>query len=163
MLGAIKSILVIYKTPTTLTGMWSFGFMSFIFLVGQIITGLILLTQYIPDVNLAAKTIEVIMRDVPTGWLFRFVHMSGASFFFMAIYIHIARGLTVQSFAYPRVGVWLSGFAIFVVSMAIAFCGYILPWGQMSYWGATVITNLLTILPKGEQIVTWGMGKSKYW
>ena len=124
-----------------------------------IITGVILGMHYKPDVNLAFDSVERIMRDVNHGWLIRYIHMNMASFFFIAVYIHMFRGLYYGSYKCPRELMWIFGIVIFLMMMATAFLGYVLPWGQMSFWGATVITNLFSAIPVfGEGIVTWLWG-----
>ena len=128
-------------------------------LVTLIITGLALGMHYKPDVNLAFESVEHIMRDVNGGWLIRYIHMNMASFFFIAVYIHIFRGLWYGSYKHPRELMWIIGLIIFFLMMATAFLGYVLPWGQMSFWGATVITNLFSAIPiVGETIVVWLWG-----
>jgi ubiquinol-cytochrome c reductase cytochrome b subunit len=133
-----------YQTPRNLNYMWNFGSIAGICLVIQIITGLFLSMNYQPHVNAAFDSVERIMRDVPYGWLLRYIHAVGASMFFVAVYIHIARGLYYGSYKPPREMLWWFGIIIFIVMMATAFLGYVLPWGQMSFWGATVITNLFS-------------------
>lgn len=154
----LRSLFVYYVTPGSLSNLWSLGVSLIFFMFVQLLTGIILVTNYIPQINLAASSIEHLMRDVYMGWFLRYIHISGVSFYFLSLYIHIARGLNYGSFAYPRKGPWLSGAIIFYLSMLTAFTGYILPWGQMSFWAATVITNLLTIFPRGEELVVlvWG-------
>ena len=128
-------------------------------LMTLIITGVILGMHYKPDVDLAFDSVERIMRDVNHGWLIRYIHMNMASFFFIAVYIHMFRGLYYGSYKYPRELMWIFGIVIFLMMMATAFLGYVLPWGQMSFWGATVITNLFSAIPfVGDSIVTllWG-------
>jgi len=116
---------------------------------------------YIPDIELAFNSVERIMRDVENGWLLRYMHSNGASFFFILIYLHVLRGIYIKSYVVSifKLFVWYSGVIIFILSMAVAFMGYVLPWGQMSYWAATVITNLFTVIPIiGEKIsyILWG-------
>jgi len=154
----IRNIIVYYLTPASLSNMWSFGAAAFLFLASQLITGILLVTVYIPHIDFAAPSIEHLQRDILTGWLVRYLHISGASFFFFVLYAHIGRGINFGSFSYPRRTVWFSGSIIFYLGMLTAFTGYILPWGQMSYWAATVITNLLTIFPRGTELVrlVWG-------
>ncbi|MCD6034605.1 MAG: Cytochrome b/c1 [Rickettsiales bacterium] len=148
-----------YQTPKNLSYMYSFGSMAGIALVLQIITGIILAMHYTPHVNHAFDSVENIMRNVNYGWLIRYTHAVGASMFFMVVYAHIARGLYYGSYKSPREMVWFMGILIFIAMMATAFMGYVLPWGQMSFWGATVITNLFSAFPVvGESIVQllWG-------
>lgn len=139
--------------------MWSFGFLSGMCLLGQIISGILLAMHYSPHVDLAFFSIEHIMRDVNNGWLIRYTHANGASFFFIVVYFHIARNLYFGSYYSPRILLWYSGVVIFILMMATAFMGYVLPWGQMSFWGATVITNLFSAIPyAGESLAQWLWG-----
>lgn len=148
-----------YKTPKNLSYLWSLGSIAFMALVIQIITGIVLSMHYTPHIDHAFDSVEKIMRNVNYGWLIRYMHAVGASMFFVAVYLHIFRGLYYGSYKYPRELVWGFGLIIFLVMMATAFMGYVLPWGQMSYWGATVITNLFSAIPVvGESIVTWLWG-----
>ena len=148
-----------YPTPKNLNYFWNFGSLAGIALVTMIVTGVLLAMQYTPHVDLAFNSVERIMRDVNSGWLIRYVHMNMASFFFVAVYIHILRGLYYGSYKEPRELLWQLGVLIFLLMMATAFMGYVLPWGQMSFWGATVITNLFSAIPLvGESIVTWLWG-----
>jgi len=125
----------------------------------QITTGVLLAMHYTPNVDLAFFSIEHIMRDVNNGWLLRYTHANGASFFFIVVYAHIARNLYFGSYYKPRVLLWYTGIIIFVLMMATAFMGYVLPWGQMSFWGATVITNLFSAIPyAGESLAQWLWG-----
>jgi ubiquinol-cytochrome c reductase cytochrome b subunit len=148
-----------YRTPKNLSYMWSFGSIAGIALMIQILTGIVLAMHYTPHVDHAFDSVERIMRDVPYGWLIRYIHAVGASLFFMAVYAHICRGLYYGSYQKPRELLWFMGIFIFLAMMATAFMGYVLPWGQMSFWGATVITNLFSAIPGiGESIVTWLWG-----
>lgn len=148
-----------YKVPKNLSYLWSLGSIAGIGLVIQIITGIILAMHYTPETHHAFNSVEHIMRDVNSGWLIRNIHAVGASMFFMAIYLHILRGIYYGSYKYPRELLWFIGIIIFLATMATAFMGYVLPWGQMSFWGATVITNLFSAIPViGESIVTWLWG-----
>jgi len=148
-----------YPTPKNLSYSWSFGSLSGLCLVLQILTGLFLSMHYIPDINFAFASVEHIMRDVNYGWLVRYMHANGASMFFFAIFFHIFRNIYFGSYLHPRVHLWFSGIVIFFLLMAIAFMGYVLPWGQMSFWGATVITNLFSAIPiYGSTIVEWLWG-----
>jgi len=148
-----------YPTPINLNYLWNFGFMNGIFLMIQIISGLFLTFFYTPHIDYAFFSVDRIMRDVNYGWFIRYVHMNGASFFFFVIYVHILKGIYYGSYYFPRTSVWMTGCLIYILLMAIAFLGYVLPWGQMSYWGATVITNLLTVIPVfGQDIVHWVWG-----
>ncbi len=148
-----------YQTPKNLSYWWSMGSIAGIALVIQIITGIVLAMHYTPHVDHAFDSVERIMRDVNYGWLIRYMHAVGASMFFVAIYLHIFRGLFYGSYKYPRELLWHLGILIFLLMMTTAFMGYVLPWGQMSYWGATVITNLFSAIPLiGHDIVTWLWG-----
>ena len=131
-----------YPTPKNLNYMWNFGSLAGITLVIMIITGIVLSMHYTAHVDYAFDSVERIMRDVNHGWLIRYIHMNGASFFFIVTYIHIFRGLYYGSYKAPRELLWILGVLILLLMMATAFMGYVLPWGQMSFWGATVITNL---------------------
>ena len=148
-----------YPAPKNLSYWWNFGSLAGLALIIMIATGIFLVMHYTPHTTLAFNSIERIMRDVNGGWLIRYLHMNGASFFFMAVFIHIFRGLYFGSYKYPRELLWIIGVLILLAMMATAFMGYVLPWGQMSYWGATVITNLFSAIPVvGDSIVTllWG-------
>lgn len=148
-----------YRTPKNLSYLWSFGSLSGLMLVLQIITGIFLAMQYTPHIDYAFDSVERIMRDVNYGWLLRYAHANGASFFFVVVYLHIFRGLYYGSYKAPRELLWFVGILIFVIMMATAFMGYVLPWGQMSFWGATVITNLFSAIPfVGEEVVHWLWG-----
>src|SRR6266851_3031223 len=148
-----------YPTPRNLNYLWNFGSLAGIVLVIMIATGIVLAMHYVPTFGSAFNSVEHIMRDVNYGWLIRFVHTSGASMFFAAVYIHIFRGLYYGSYKAPRELLWWLGVIILLLMMATAFFGYTLPWGQMSFWGATVITNLFSAIPVvGESIVTWLWG-----
>ena len=128
-------------------------------LVLMIVTGIVLAMHYTPHATMAFDSVERIMRDVNYGWLMRYMHMNGASLFFIAVYIHIFRGLYYGSYKAPRELLWILGVVILLLMMATAFMGYVLPWGQMSFWGATVITNLFSAIPVvGDSIVTWLWG-----
>jgi len=159
LLAFIDSHIISYPTPVNLNYMWSFGSAAGICLVIQIITGIFLAMHYTPHVDLAFNSVEHIMRDVNNGWLIRYLHANGASMFFIVVYCHIFRGLYFGSFIYPRGLLWASGVIIFLLMMATAFMGYVLPWGQMSFWGATVITNLFSAIPlAGGAVVEWLWG-----
>ena len=148
-----------YPTPRNLSYWWNFGSLAGFMLVVMIATGIFLAMQYTPHVDFAFDSVERIMRDVNWGWLMRYIHMNGASFFFIVTYIHIFRGLYYGSYKYPRELLWMLGVVILLLMMATAFMGYVLPWGQMSFWGATVITNLFSAIPiVGNDIVTWLWG-----
>jgi quinol-cytochrome oxidoreductase complex cytochrome b subunit len=148
-----------YPTPKNLNYFWNFGSLAGISLVIMIVTGIVLAMSYTPHVDYAFQSVERIMRDVNHGWLIRYIHMNGASFFFIVVFIHIFRGLYYGSYKAPRELLWILGVLILLLMMATAFMGYVLPWGQMSFWGATVITNLFSAIPLvGDSIVTllWG-------
>jgi ubiquinol-cytochrome c reductase cytochrome b subunit len=148
-----------YPTPRNLNYWWNFGSLAGIVLVIMIVTGVVLAMHYTPHAALAFDSVERIMRDVNYGWLLRYIHMNGASMFFLIVYIHLFRGLYYGSYKYPRELLWILGVVILVLMIATAFMGYVLPWGQMSYWAATVITNLFSAIPiVGDKIVTllWG-------
>ena len=148
-----------YPTPKNLNYWWTFGAILTFCLVTQIITGLILAMHYVAHVDHAFESIEHIMRNVNYGWMIRYVHANGASMFFLAVYIHIFRALYYGSYKSPREIIWILGMMIYILMMMAAFMGYVLPWGQMSFWGATVITNLFSAIPFfGESITTWLWG-----
>ncbi len=148
-----------YPTPKNLNYWWTFGGILTFCLITQIITGVILGMHYIAHADLAFESVEHIMRDVNYGWLIRYVHANGASMFFLAVYIHIFRALYYGSYKSPREVIWIIGMLIYFLMMATAFMGYVLPWGQMSFWGATVITNLFSAIPLvGESITNWLWG-----
>ncbi len=156
--GIINHVLD-YPTPASLSYFWGFGSLAGVFLGIQIVTGIILAMHYVPNIELAFLSVEHIMRDVSYGWFIRYLHANGASMFFIVVYIHIGRGLYYGYYMYPRNLIWVSGIIIFFLMMATAFIGYVLPWGQMSFWGATVITNLFSAIPViGESIVFWIWG-----
>ncbi len=148
-----------YPTPKNLNYLWNLGSLAGLALVIMIITGIVLAMHYTPHVDHAFGSIERIMRDVNYGWLIRYIHTNGASFFFIVVFIHIFRGLYYGSYKSPRELLWILGVIILLLMMATAFMGYVLPWGQMSFWGATVITNLFSAIPFiGENIVIWLWG-----
>jgi len=148
-----------YPTPINLTNMWNFGALAGICMGIQILTGIFLAMHYTPHVDYAFLSVEHIMRDVNYGWLLRYMHANGASMFLLSVYIHMGRGLYYGSYKSPRGFVWGIGVVIFLLMMATGFIGYVLPWGQMSFWGATVITNLASAIPLiGPAIVEWLWG-----
>lgn len=150
---------VVFPMPRNLNYFWNFGALAMIILVTMIVTGIVLAMQYTANTEMAFDSVERIMRDVNYGWLLRYMHMNGASMFFIVVYIHMFRGLFYGSYKEPRELLWILGVIIFVLMMATAFMGYVLPWGQMSFWGATVITNLFSAIPiVGDGIVTWLWG-----
>ena len=148
-----------YPTPKNLNYWWTFGGILTFCLLTQIITGIVLAMHYVAHADLAFASVEHIMRDVNYGWLIRYIHSNGASMFFLAVYIHIFRSLFYGSYKSPREIIWIIGLMIYLLMMAAAFMGYVLPWGQMSFWGATVITNLFSAIPLvGDSITTWLWG-----
>ena len=158
-LNTLNNHLIDYPAPVNINYFWNFGFIAGIFLSLQIITGIFLAMHYTPHIELAFFSVEHIMRDVNNGWLLRYLHANGASMFFLVVYFHIGRGLYYNSYQSPRENVWILGVLIFILMMATAFMGYVLPWGQMSFWAATVITNLFSAFPViGEPIVSWLWG-----
>lgn len=149
----------VFPTPRNFNWFWNFGAIAMFMLMTMIVTGIVLAMHYTADTTMAFDSVERIMRDVNGGWLIRYIHMNGASFFFIAVYIHMFRGMYYGSYKGPRELLWILGVIIFLLMMATAFIGYVLPWGQMSLWGATVITNLFSAIPfVGDSIVTllWG-------
>ena len=155
----IHSSFIAYPTPRNLNYWWTFGAILSMMLGVQIITGIILAMHYTPHADLAFKSVEGLVRDVNYGWLLRYLHSNGASMFFIAVYVHMFRGLYYGSYKEPREILWILGVIIYLLMMATGFMGYVLPWGQMSFWGATVITNLFSAIPYvGDSIVTllWG-------
>lgn len=148
-----------YPTPINLSHRWNFGFLSAFCLIIQIVTGILPAMNHTPHVDLAMASVEHIMRDIDYGWLIRYVHANGASMFFIMVYIHIARGLYYGSYMSPKELPWCVGVVLFILMMATAFMGHVPPWGQMSFRGATVITNLFPVIPVyGPDIVTWLWG-----
>src|SRR5580692_7061813 len=157
--GLVHSSFIVYPTPRNLNYMWTFGAILSFMLVAQIVTGVILAMHYVPSGTEAFASIEHIMRDVNYGWLFRYLHSNGASMFFVAVYMHMFRGLYYGSYKAPREVLWILGVIIYLLMMATAFMGYVLPWGQMSFWGATVITNLFSAIPlAGKSVSIWLWG-----
>ena len=158
-LSIVNDHLINYPTPINIHYAWNFGFLASMCLIIQIITGIFLAMHYTPHVDLAFASLEHIMRDVNYGWLLRYVHANGASMFFIVVYIHMFRGLYFGSYTKPRHFVWVIGVIILLLMILTAFIGYVLPWGQMSLWGATVITNLVSAVPLiGDSLVTWLWG-----
>jgi len=159
LLAILNNHLVDYPTPTNLSYYWGFGSSAGLMLVVQLVTGIFLAMHYTPHVDRAFSSVEHIMRDVNYGWLLRYLHANGASFFFIVVYLHMMRGLYYGSYAHPRGHLWSSGVLIFILMMGTGFIGYVLPFGQMSLWGATVITNLVSAVPRvGESVVQWIWG-----
>ncbi len=158
-LGLAHSTAVSFPTPRNLNYLWTFGGILTFMLVAQIVTGIVLTMHYTPEASKAFDSVEHIMRDVNYGWLLRYLHSNGASFFFLAAYIHIFRGMYYGSYKSPREVLWIIGIIIYLLMMATGFMGYVLPWGQMSYWAAKVITNLFSAIPVvGDPVVTWLWG-----
>ncbi len=148
-----------FPAPRNFNYWWNFGAILTFMLVVMIFSGVFLAMQYTPHVDMAFDSVERIMRDVNYGWMLRYIHANGGTFFFIAVYIHIFRGLYYGSYKNPRELLWMFGVVILILMMATAFMGYVLPWGQMSFWGATVITNLFSAIPLvGDAIVTWLWG-----
>jgi ubiquinol-cytochrome c reductase cytochrome b/c1 subunit len=148
-----------FPTPKNFNYFWNFGALAMINLVIMIATGVFLAMNYTPNTTMAFESVERIMRDVNYGWLLRYVHATGASMFFIVVYVHMFRSLYYGSYKKPRELLFILGVVILLLMMATAFMGYVLPWGQMSYWGATVITNLFSAIPVvGDSIVTWLWG-----
>lgn len=148
-----------YPVPRNLNSFWNFGVLAGLALVIQIVTGIVMAMHYNSNADTAFLSVEHVMRDVNSGWFLRYLHANGASFFFVVVYIHIFRGIYYGSYKAPREMVWMLGLVIFLLMMATAFMGYVLPWGQMSFWGAKVITGLFGAIPLvGEPIQTWLVG-----
>ena len=148
-----------YPMPKNCNYFWSFGALASILLIVMIISGIFIAMNYTPHTDMAFDSVERIMRDVNYGWLLRYIHSNGAAFFFIIVYIHMIRGMYYGSYKYPRELNWILGVFIYLLMMATSFLGYTLPWGQMSYWGATVITNLFSVIPfVGEGLKTWLLG-----
>src|SRR6201997_1620509 len=157
--GLIYSSVIAYPTPRNLNYWWTFGAILTFMLVAQIVTGVVLVMHYAATADGAFNSVEHIMRDVNYGWLIRYLHANGASMFFLAVYIHMFRGLYYGSYKAPREVLWILGVIIYLLMMATAFMGYVLPWGMMSFAGATVITNLFTAIPLvGVSIAHWLWG-----
>ena len=156
---ATKKLVIRYPSPQNIGYFWNFGSLSGLFLVIQIVTGLFLTMFYVPNIDYAFISVDNIMRNISYGWLIRYLHANGASFFFFFVYIHMFRGIYYNSYQYPRTHIWMTGVIIYFLLMAAAFLGYVLPWGQMSFWAATVITNVITVVPYiGEDLIhlVWG-------
>src|SRR4051794_675656 len=148
-----------FPTPKNFNYFWNFGALAMVTMLIMIATGIFLAMNYQPNAELAFDSIQHIMRDVNYGWLIRYVHQNGASMFFIVTYIHIFRGLYYGSYKAPRELVWMLGLVIYLLMMATAFMGYVLPWGQMSYWGAQVITGFFSAFPViGEPLRVWLLG-----
>jgi ubiquinol-cytochrome c reductase cytochrome b subunit len=159
LLATVNDHLIDYPTPSNLSYWWGFGSLAGICLIVQIATGIFLAMHYTPHVDLAFVSVEHIMRDVNGGWFLRYMHANGASMFFIVVYLHLFRGLYYGSYASPRELVWIVGVVILLLMILTAFIGYVLPWGQMSFWGATVITSLASAIPVvGMDITYWLWG-----
>lgn len=158
-IALINSHIVDYPTPVTLNYNWSYGSSAGICLAIQILSGVFLSIHYTPHIDYAFSSVEHIIRDVQCGWFLRYLHANTASFFFLVVYCHIFRGIYHGSYAFPRQALWCSGVVLLVLIIATAFIGYVLPWGQISFWGATVITSLFSALPYvGKNVVMWLWG-----
>ncbi len=154
-----KAHLTEYYAPKNFNFWYYFGSLALLVLVNQLLTGIFLTMNYKPDASLAFSSVEYIMRDVDFGWLIRYMHSTGASMFFVVVYLHMFRGMMYGSYRKPRELLWLVGMGIFFVLMSLAFTGYILPWGQMSYWGAQVIVSMFGAIPMiGETLSNWLLG-----
>jgi len=150
---------IVYSAPSGLSYFWNFGSLALLSLVVQIVTGIFLAMYYTGHVDLAFDSVEHIMREIYLGWMIRYSHANGASLFFAIVYLHIFRGLYYGSYNFPRHKLWVSGVCILFIMIGTAFMGYVLPWGQMSFWAATVITNLASAIPfYGKDIVIWFWG-----
>jgi ubiquinol-cytochrome c reductase cytochrome b subunit len=159
LVSTLNEHLIEYPSPSNLTYWWGFGSLAGICLLIQILSGIFLAMHYTPHVDLAFASVEHIMRDVEGGWFLRYLHANGASMFFIVVYFHLFRGLYYGSYASPRELVWIVGVVILLLMIITAFIGYVLPWGQMSFWGATVITSLASAIPVvGDQITQWLWG-----
>jgi ubiquinol-cytochrome c reductase cytochrome b/c1 subunit len=157
--GLVHNSFVSYPTPRNLNYLWSFGAILTFMLGAQIATGVVLAMHYIPEASMAFTSVEHIMRDVNYGWMIRYLHANGASMFFLAVYVHMFRSMYYGSYKEPREILWILGVIIFLLMIMTAFMGYVLPWGQMSFWAATVITNLFTAIPLvGNAIAMWLWG-----
>lgn len=158
-LNAVYNALFVYPVPSNITYAWNLGVSAGIMLAVQIVTGIILAMYYTPTADLAFASVRHIIMDIDYGSFIRMYHASGSSLFFFVVYLHIFRGLYYGSYAYPRQLVWVSGVIILLIMIVTAFMGYVLPWGQMSFWAATVITNLVSVLPfVGNDILIWLWG-----
>lgn len=158
-LGLLNTHLVAYPTPMNLNWAWNGGSLAGIMLASQMLTGILLAMHYVSHVDYAFASVQHLMTDVPSGMILRYAHANGASLFFIVVYFHILRGMYYNSGAQPRELVWITGVVILLVMIITAFIGYVLPWGQMSFWGATVITSLATAIPVvGKSIMYWLWG-----
>ncbi len=149
----------VFPTPKNFNYFWNFGAIASVQLIVMVATGVLLAMHYVPNAHMAYGSVQSIMRDVNYGWLLRYIHANGATMFFIVVYVHIFRGIYYGSYKNPRELLWILGVVILLLMMATAFMGYVLPWGQMSFWGATVITNLFSAIPVvGNHITTWLWG-----
>lgn len=159
LLHILNNLLIDLAAPINLNYLWNFGSLLGFTLVIQLLTGIFLVMHYIPNIELAFLSIEHICRDINNGWILRYLHANAAGFFFILVYIHIAKGMYYGSYTNPRVHLWFSGILIYILLTLTAFLGYVLPWGSMSFWAATVITNFLTAIPMyGINLVQWIWG-----
>jgi len=158
----VHSSFVVYPTPRNLNYWWTFGGILTFMLGVQIVTGIVLAMHYVPHVDFAFDSVERIMRDVNYGWLLRYIHATGASFFFVAVYIHIARGMYYGSYKEPREVLWILGVILYLLMIVTGFVGYVLPWGQMSFWAATVITNLFSAIPVVGSCCTSARSRTRF-
>jgi ubiquinol-cytochrome c reductase cytochrome b subunit len=159
LLSVLNTHLIAYPTPMNLNYSWNGGSLAGLMLVSQMVTGILLAMHYVGHVDYAFASVQHIMTDVPSGIILRYAHANGASLFFIVVYLHILRGLYYGSSTQPREMVWITGVVILLVMIITAFIGYVLPWGQMSFWGATVITSLATAIPVvGKHIMYWLWG-----
>ena len=155
----IHNLIIRYPVPKNLGYLWNYGSLSGLFLVIQFVTGIFLAMFYTPHIDYAFDSVDHIMHNVAYGWIIRLIHLNSASFFFLCVYIHMLRGLYFKSYSLPKTATWVTGVTIYILIMATAFLGYVLPWGQMSYWAATVITNFITVIPFiGNNLVSWVWG-----
>jgi len=155
----INGLIVDHPTPANISYLWNGGSLAALALIIQVVSGLFLAMHYVPNIDFAFVSVEHIMRDVGSGWFMRYVHSNGASFFFICVYLHIFRGLYYGSYLGANRETWLIGVTMFLLMMGTAFLGYVLPWGQMSLWGATVITNFLSVIPfVGDDAIIWLWG-----
>ena len=156
---AFHDHLISYPSPCNLNAFWAFGSLAVLCLIVQILTGILLAMHYNDHLDHAFLSVELVMMDVEGGWLLRYIHANGASMFFLVVYIHMLRGLYYGSYGHPRPYVWCIGFILILFMIVTAFLGYVLPWGQMSFWGATVMTSLASAIPMvGQPIVQWLWG-----
>jgi len=159
LLSVVNGLIIDLPTPSNLNFLWNFGSLLGLTLGSQLLTGIFLVMHYTPNVDLAFLSVEHICRDVNNGWILRYLHANGAGWFFILVYIHIAKALYYGGYTYPRVQLWFSGVLIFVILTLTAFLGYVLVWGSMSFWAATVITNFLTAIPVyGVALTQWVWG-----